>query len=121
MTHCRTCWLLLPVDSAHSLGVVAGVPGGVEDDDTIGSNQIHPQTASSGGHQEELDFGVGVEVVDQFLSVQGAGAAVQSVVIDSGDPGILGLSQLLPLQEILDEIQCEQGLGEEQNSIISLH
>ena len=68
---------------------MARVPGCIEDDNTIGTNQVYPQTSSSGGDQEELDFGVGVKVVDQFFSVQRAGAAVQSVVVDTSDPGIL--------------------------------
>ena len=68
---------------------MAGVPGGIEYDNTIGANKIHPKTSSSGGDQEELDFGVGVKVVDQFFSVQRAGAAVQPVVVDPSDPGIL--------------------------------
>ena len=55
---------------------MARVPGCIEYDNTIGANQIHPETSSSGGDQEELDFGVGVEVVDQFFSLQRAGATV---------------------------------------------
>ena len=55
---------------------MARVPGCIEYDDTVGANQVDPQTAGSGGDQEELDFGVGVKVVDQFFSVQRAGAAV---------------------------------------------
>ena len=68
---------------------MARVPGCIEYNNTIGANKIHSQTSSSGGDQEELDFIVGVKVVDQFFSVQRACAAVQSVVIDSSDPGIL--------------------------------
>ena len=68
---------------------MARVPGCIKDDNTIGTNQVYPQTSSSGGDQEELDFGVCVKVVNQFFSVQGAGAAVQSVVIDPSNPGIL--------------------------------
>ena len=78
-----------PVDSAHSLGVMARVPGRVEDNDTIGTNKIHSKTASSGGHQEKFDFGVCIEVINKFFSFQRAGAAVQSVVVDPGHPGIL--------------------------------
>ena len=55
---------------------MARVPGGIENDNTIGANQVYSQTASSGRDQEELDFGVGVKVVDQFFSVQRACAAV---------------------------------------------
>ena len=55
---------------------MAGVPGGIEYHHTIGSDKIYSQTSSSGGDQEEFDFGVGVEVVNQFFSVQRAGAAV---------------------------------------------
>ena len=68
---------------------MARVPGGIEYHHTVGADKVDPQTSSSGGDQEELDFGVGVKVVDQFFSVQRAGAAVQPVVVDPSDPGIL--------------------------------
>ena len=99
---------------------MARIPGCIEYNNTIGANKIHPQTSGSGGDQEQLDFVVGVEVVDEFFSVQRAGAAVQSVVIDSSNPGILGLSQLLAFEKIFNEIQSKQGLGEQQNSVVTL-
>ena len=55
---------------------MAGVPGGIEYHHTVGADKIDPQTASSGGDQEQFDFGVRVEVLDKFFSVQRAGTAV---------------------------------------------
>lgn len=37
--------LTVAVHPAHSLGVVTGVPGGVEDDHAVGADQVHPQAA----------------------------------------------------------------------------
>ena len=55
---------------------MARVPGCIEYNNTIGANKIHSQTSSSGGDQEQFDFGVRVEVLDKFFSVQRAGTAV---------------------------------------------
>lgn len=39
--------LAVAVHAAHSLGVVTGVPGSIEDYDAIGPDQIYPQAARS--------------------------------------------------------------------------
>ena len=46
------------------------IPGGVKDDNTIGSDEVDSETSGSGGNQEQLDRGVRVEVVDQSLPLQ---------------------------------------------------
>lgn len=41
--------LAVAVDPAHRLGVVAGVPGGVEHDHAVGTDEVHPQAARPEG------------------------------------------------------------------------
>ena len=65
------------------------VPRGIEYNHAIGPDKIDAETSSSGGHQEKFDFGVCIEVINKFFSFQRAGAAIQSVVVDPGHPGIL--------------------------------
>ena len=67
------------------------IPGGVKDDDTIGSDEVDSETSGSGGHEEQLDGGVSVEVVDQSLSLQSRRAAIKTVVRDTRHPGLLNI------------------------------
>ena len=68
---------------------MTGIPGGVKDDNTVGADQVHPQAASSRGDEEQLDVGVGVEIVDEPLALQRAGAPVQAVVVHTQSPPLL--------------------------------
>lgn len=43
--------LTVAVDPAHRLGVVAGVPGGVEHDYAVGADEVHPQAARPEGRR----------------------------------------------------------------------
>ena len=92
----------VPVDPADGLGVVTGVPAGVEDDDSVGPHQVDPQAAGSGGHQEQLHLGgggrgweVGVEGV---VPVGGRGweEGLEGVV-----PAITNQCSLHPLKKSL--------------------
>ena len=59
---------------------MTGVPARVEDDDSVGAHQVHPEAAGARAHQEQLDARRGVEAVDEPLPLQRARAAVQAVV-----------------------------------------
>ena len=74
------------------------IPGGIKYDDPISANQVDPQAASSGGHKEEHDLRVSVELVDEPLPLLGTCAAVQAVVVHSGFPIVLKTN--------VNEIQC---------------
>ena len=65
------------------------VPGSVKDDDPVGPDEVDPKASGSGGHEEELDLGVGVEAVDEALPLQGACASIKSVIGLAIDPGSL--------------------------------
>ena len=65
------------------------VPGSVKDDDPVGPDEVDAEASGSGGHEEELDLGVGVEAVDEALPLQGACASIESVIGLSVDPGSL--------------------------------
>ena len=47
-------WLLLakPIHSENGLNVVGRVPGRVEDDDSVGSHKVDPETSGFGRNQE---------------------------------------------------------------------
>ena len=71
------------------------IPGGIKDDNTIGSDKIDSETSCSGGHQEQFDGGVVVEVVDQPFPLQSRRAAIKTVVGYSRYPGFLNIINYL--------------------------
>ena len=71
------------------------IPGGIKDDNTIGSDKIDSETSGSGGHQEQFDGGVVVEVVDQPFPLQSRRAAIKTVVGYSRYPGFLNIINYL--------------------------
>ena len=84
------------------------VPGGIEYNHAIGPDKIDAETSSSGGHQEQFDFGIGIKVVYEFFPLERSCAAVKPVVVDASDPRVLGLGQLLALEEIFNKVQSEE-------------
>ena len=59
---------------------MARIPRGVEDDDSVGADQIDAKATSSGGNQEQKHVTVRVELVDQLLTLHAVRAAIQSEV-----------------------------------------
>ena len=68
---------------------MARVPGCVEYDDPVGTDQVDPEAAGPGGDQEQVDRRVGVEGVDEPLPLQGRGTAVKPVVAHTQPPPVL--------------------------------
>ena len=99
LLHCPLCqepidvhWLCLP-ETEHpedALDIVGGIPGGVEDDDTVGGHQVDPQPSSLGGDEEEPHPMAGrpVEELAPDLSRVGGGRPVHPVIVLSRDPGV---------------------------------
>jgi hypothetical protein len=70
--------LPVSVHSADGLRVMAGVPRRVQHHDAVRTDQIYAERTRSGRHQEQVDLGVGVELVYELLALEGAGGAVQT-------------------------------------------
>ena len=70
----------LPIDSTNGLCIMAGIPRGIEDDDTVGTDQVDAEASGSRRDEEQDNAGVGVELVDQFFAFHSVGAAVQTEV-----------------------------------------
>ena len=99
LLHCPLCqepidvhWLCLP-ETEHpedALDIVGGIPGGVEDDDAVGSHQVDPESAGLGGDEEETHPVAGrpvEELAPDLPRVRGC-RAVHPVVVLAGDPGV---------------------------------
>ena len=69
-----------PVDPEDGLDVVAGVPAGVEDDDSVGGDEVDAEAAGPGGDQEEThpQAGALVEVIAISFSSLSRSASIQS-------------------------------------------
>ena len=65
------------------------IPRGIKYDNSVSSDQVDPQAASSGRHKEQHDLWVGVELVDEPLPLLGTCAAVKAIIVYSGLPVIL--------------------------------
>ena len=130
--------LYWPEHSADSLSIMTWVPRSIKYDNSVSSNKIDSQTPSPGGHEEQLDRHVGIEAIDQPLSFHSTSATIQSVVRLSWDPGLLkiilfyklignwlykhthlSLCKFLLLEKLFNEIQCEERLREEKQSVLT--
>ena len=90
---------------------MTGIPGGVEYDDPVSADQVHPEASGPCGHEEQLDGVVGVEVIDHALPVSGAGAAVQPEVVEAGPPHVLQQKVDLCRGLFMDVMYVSRDLG----------
>lgn len=58
----------LPINTTYGLRIVARVPARVEDNHSVGANEINTQRTRSGRHQEQVDIGICIEFIYQFLA-----------------------------------------------------
>lgn len=54
----------LPINTTNSLRVVARVPTGVENDDSVGAYEVDTERPGASRHQEQVYVRVGVELVN---------------------------------------------------------
>lgn len=105
--------LSITVDPTHGLGVVTGVPRGVQHHHPIGPHQIDAQRPRSSRYQEEWDVRGRVKRVDEILTIHRGSGTVQSEVGPTFDPrraprGVTrGPGYGALLQEVFQEVQSD--------------
>ncbi len=110
--------LSIAVHAAHSLGVVARIPRRVQDNHSVGADQVDAQTPGPCRQQEQPGLVVWlVEGVDEPLALDATRAAVKAVIVLVLGPFFICVWHARLLKVLLDEIEGEKGLAEEEDLV----
>jgi hypothetical protein len=109
-----------PIDTEDALNVVRGIPGDVEDDHAIGSDQVDSETAGTRRDEEETSARVRWAV--EVLALLHRRGSVEAEVIltetpraDERSGGIVLLGALVDVvEEVLDDVERVERLREDQ-------